>query len=452
MIVIYWLFRNASPKRMDVYFRKLQLVSAAIFSFAHGTNDAQKTMGIITGVLFTTEYDSDSRCSDLGDLCRACGHWTWNAQRRLADRQDDGRTADALKAARRICGRNRGGHLDPVLQRTGNAGSTTHVIAGAIAGVGSIQRMKAVRWGLATTIVWAWVLTIPACGAGWRAVAAGSAAVHSKRLGCDRAFVANARSGFDCYFTGVSSRLLIIRSIMPYSSACSGDHDVVAIDVARHPVHRLTRRIRQNPVQRFAHAQNFFRIDVDIRRLSGQAAHGRLVDQNARVRKAVALALGPSGKQHGAHGSRLSHTIRDDVRLDQIHRVQNREARRNRPARRVDVQIDIFLRVLSRQEQHLRNDKVRDVIIHWRAEENNVLLQQAGVNSNARSPRDVCSTTIGTSMWFVVFLQINDIGPHGRRTFHSLRRSKRPFDAEARAIECDNQCKLFGAYSGLLVA
>ncbi len=58
MIIIYWMFRNASPKRMDVYFRKLQLVSAAIFSFAHGTNDAQKTMGIITGVLFTSQYDS----------------------------------------------------------------------------------------------------------------------------------------------------------------------------------------------------------------------------------------------------------------------------------------------------------------------------------------------------------------------------------------------------------
>ena len=54
MIIIYWTFRNASPKRMDVYFRKLQLLSAAIFSFAHGTNDAQKTMGIITGVLFTS--------------------------------------------------------------------------------------------------------------------------------------------------------------------------------------------------------------------------------------------------------------------------------------------------------------------------------------------------------------------------------------------------------------
>src|SRR5687767_14407247 len=55
MMIIYWTFRNASPKRMDVYFRKLQLVSAAIFSYAHGTNDAQKTMGIITGVLFTSQ-------------------------------------------------------------------------------------------------------------------------------------------------------------------------------------------------------------------------------------------------------------------------------------------------------------------------------------------------------------------------------------------------------------
>ena len=162
MIAIYWTFRNASPKRMDVYFRKAQLVSAAIFSFAHGTNDAQKTMGIITGVMFT------------GGLISTLDVPTWvifAAHTAIA--------LGTLSGGWRIV-RTMGGRLTRLKPRGGFAAetsaavsilfsselgmpvSTTHVIAGAIAGVGSIQRMKAVRWGLATTIVWAWVLTIPA--------------------------------------------------------------------------------------------------------------------------------------------------------------------------------------------------------------------------------------------------------------------------------------------------
>jgi inorganic phosphate transporter, PiT family len=162
MLLIYWLFRNASPKRMDVYFRKLQLASAAVFSFAHGTNDAQKTMGIITGVLFTTQMipSLDVPIWVIFAAHAAIGLGTlsggWRIVRTMGGRltrlKPRGGFAAETSAALSIL----------FSSELGMPVSTTHVIAGAIAGVGSIQRMKAVRWGLATTIVWAWVLTIPA--------------------------------------------------------------------------------------------------------------------------------------------------------------------------------------------------------------------------------------------------------------------------------------------------
>ena len=162
MISIYWLFRGSTPNRMDFYFRKLQLASAAIFSFAHGTNDAQKTMGIITGVLFTTHMIGSlsvpiwvifaaHAAIGLGTLS---GGWriVHTMGGRLTRLKPRGGFAAETAAAISIL----------FSSELGMPVSTTHVIAGAIAGVGSIQRMKAVRWGLATTIVWAWVLTIPA--------------------------------------------------------------------------------------------------------------------------------------------------------------------------------------------------------------------------------------------------------------------------------------------------
>jgi PiT family inorganic phosphate transporter len=165
MTGIYWAFRNSSPKRMDVYFRKLQLVSAAIFSYAHGTNDAQKTMGIITGVLFSAGYltvlnvpiwviFAAHTAIALGTLSGG-----WRIVRtmggRLTKLKPRGGFAAETSAAISIL----------FSSELGMPVSTTHVIAGSIAGVGSIQRLKAVRWGLATTIVWAWVLTIPASAA-----------------------------------------------------------------------------------------------------------------------------------------------------------------------------------------------------------------------------------------------------------------------------------------------
>jgi PiT family inorganic phosphate transporter len=162
MIAVYWLFKNASPVRMDKYFRKLQLLSAAAFSLSHGSNDAQKTMGIIAGVLFTAGYQKTFEIPlwvmmaaytaiALGTLSGG-----WRIVRTMGGR------LTRLKPRSGFCAET--GAAAAVLLSThlGVPVSTTHAIAGAIAGVGSIQRMKAVRWGIATNIVWAWVMTIPA--------------------------------------------------------------------------------------------------------------------------------------------------------------------------------------------------------------------------------------------------------------------------------------------------
>jgi len=162
MVSIYWLFRDSTPKKMDVYFRRLQLLSAAIYSYAHGTNDAQKTMGIITSLLVTGGYLqtfhvpvwvilSAHAAIALGTLT---GGWRivhTMGVRLTKLRPRSGFCAEAAAAT------------SILLATELKVGvSTTHVITGAIAGVGSIQRIKAVRWGVAANIVWAWILTIPA--------------------------------------------------------------------------------------------------------------------------------------------------------------------------------------------------------------------------------------------------------------------------------------------------
>ena len=162
MISVYWLFRNSTPSKMDKYFRKLQLFSAAAFSLAHGSNDAQKTMGIITGVLFTSGY---LKTFDVPIWVILAAHSAialgtlsggWRIVRTMGGR------LTRLKPRSGFCAET--GAAISVLLSTymGTPVSTTHAIAGAIVGVGSIQRMKAVRWGIATNIVWAWILTIPA--------------------------------------------------------------------------------------------------------------------------------------------------------------------------------------------------------------------------------------------------------------------------------------------------
>jgi inorganic phosphate transporter, PiT family len=162
MVVVYWLFQHSSPSKMDKYFRKLQLLSAATFSLSHGANDAQKTMGIITGVLVVSGFQkgfevhlwvilSAHAAIALGTLSGG-----WRIVHTMGGR------LTRLRPRSGFCAET--GAAGAVLLAThlGLPVSTTHAIAGAIAGVGSIQRMKAVRWGIATNIVWAWVLTIPA--------------------------------------------------------------------------------------------------------------------------------------------------------------------------------------------------------------------------------------------------------------------------------------------------
>ena len=165
MAAIHWSFRNSSPRKMDHWFRRLQLLSAAIFSYSHGTNDAQKTMGIITGVLFSTHMIPSlsvpiwvifaaHTAIGLGTLS---GGWriVHTMGSRLTKLKLRGGFAAETAAAISIL----------FASELGMPVSTTHVIAGAIAGVGSIRRTKAVRWGIATRILWAWAMTIPAAAA-----------------------------------------------------------------------------------------------------------------------------------------------------------------------------------------------------------------------------------------------------------------------------------------------
>ena len=162
MVGVFWLFRKSTPARMDNYFRKLQLVSAAVFSFAHGSNDAQKTMGIITGVLVSAGYLKTFHVPRgvLFSAHAAIALGTMSGGWRIIHTM--GSRLTRLKPRGGFCAETAAAIsiLFPTYMHM--PVSTTHVIAGAIAGVGSIQRLKAVRWGIAQNIVWAWILTIPA--------------------------------------------------------------------------------------------------------------------------------------------------------------------------------------------------------------------------------------------------------------------------------------------------
>ena len=165
MLAVSWLFREKSPRRVDVWFRRLQLCSAAIYSFSHGTNDAQKTMGIVAGALFTAGYlkrfeipfwviIAAYTAMALGTLS---GGW------RIVHTM--GSKITKLKPVGGFSAETAGAVTILAAAHFGIPVSTTHTITGAIIGVGSLQRLSAVRWGVATRIVWAWVLTIPASAA-----------------------------------------------------------------------------------------------------------------------------------------------------------------------------------------------------------------------------------------------------------------------------------------------
>ena len=165
VMAVYWLFRRSTPKKMDVYFRKLQLVSAAILSFAHGTNDAQKTMGIITGVLLTAGFIPAFKVPTWVILAAgaAIGLGTLSGGWRIVHTM--GARITRLRPRGGFCAETAGAISILSATALGVGVSTTHVITGAIAGVGSIHRVKAVRWGVAANIAWAWILTIPAAAA-----------------------------------------------------------------------------------------------------------------------------------------------------------------------------------------------------------------------------------------------------------------------------------------------
>ena len=164
MAATFWLFRNIVPQRVDKWFRRLQLCSAAAFSLSHGANDAQKTMGIITGVLVTAGYLktfhvpwwvilSAHAAIGLGTLA---GGWRiiHTMGSKITKLQPVGGFAAETGAAISIF----------TATFFGIPVSTTHAITGAIVGVGATRRLSAVRWGVAGQIVWAWLLTIPAAG------------------------------------------------------------------------------------------------------------------------------------------------------------------------------------------------------------------------------------------------------------------------------------------------
>lgn len=162
MIAIYWLFRGFAPSRVDRWFRRLQLVSAAFYSLGHGGNDAQKTMGIIAGALFAggvlTEFRiplwvilSAHAAIALGTLS---GGW------RIIHTM--GQKITRLQPVGGFAAETAGAVSLFTATALGVPVSTTHTITGAIVGVGATRRLSAVRWGIAGRIVWAWILTIPA--------------------------------------------------------------------------------------------------------------------------------------------------------------------------------------------------------------------------------------------------------------------------------------------------
>ena len=169
MTATFWLFRNVVPQRVDKWFRRLQLFSAALFSLSHGTNDAQKTMGIIAGVLFTAGMTKSNAIPIWVILAAhtAIGLGTLFGGWRIIHTM--GSKITKLTPVGGFAAETGAAIAIFTATHFGIPVSTTHAITGSIVGVGATRRLSAVRWGVAGQIVWAWVLTIPmaaAIGAG----------------------------------------------------------------------------------------------------------------------------------------------------------------------------------------------------------------------------------------------------------------------------------------------
>jgi len=163
MIATTWLVRNQAPSRVDRWFRRLQLVSSGIFSYSHGTNDAQKTMGIIAVVLYGTIWADRPFAVPFwvillchGAMALGTAFGGWRIVRTM------GHSLTKLQPIGGFCAETGGGVTILAVAAAGIPVSTTHTITGAIVGVGATRGTRAVRWGVAGRIVWAWVFTIPA--------------------------------------------------------------------------------------------------------------------------------------------------------------------------------------------------------------------------------------------------------------------------------------------------
>jgi PiT family inorganic phosphate transporter len=161
-VVVHWIVRRQTPWRVDTYFRRLQLVSAGLYSLGHGGNDAQKTMGVIAILLYKSGYLGETfhipllvviGCHAAIALGTLLGGW------RIV--RTMGMRMTRLRPIGGFCAETAGAATLFMVTLLGIPVSTTHTITGAIVGVGSVHRLSAVRWGIAGRIVWAWILTIP---------------------------------------------------------------------------------------------------------------------------------------------------------------------------------------------------------------------------------------------------------------------------------------------------
>ena len=178
MVAVFWIFRRTSAARVDRFFRPAQLVSSALLSYSHGGNDAQKTMGVIVGLLVSVNALFANETGLLHHFYLADNktvpHWVeicaytaislgtlfggWRIVHTMGTR------ITKLRPVGGFCAETGGAAAILIATHYGIPVSTTHTITGSIVGVGATQRLSAVRWGLAGRIVWAWVLTIPAAG------------------------------------------------------------------------------------------------------------------------------------------------------------------------------------------------------------------------------------------------------------------------------------------------
>ena len=161
--LIMWIFRKTNPSKINKYFKKLQLISASSYAITHGANDAQKTMGIIAVLLFSSGFLGSEFFVPVwviyaSYIVISLGTFAggWKVIKTM------GMRLTKLRPVHGFCAESAGALVLAFTSSTGIPVSTTHVIAGSITGVGATRRLSAVRWNLARKIVYAWILTIPA--------------------------------------------------------------------------------------------------------------------------------------------------------------------------------------------------------------------------------------------------------------------------------------------------